>query len=145
MKLQHKHDDNELRKIIGSIEFVRSREKSTAKGTEIFYFSEHPNQEHLVKMIRKQKPASKNTPPKFRRQFSNSTRRANPFYRAKKPRANSTTAEDENLAHSGCESLTNVEVKDTHNDSAFSCSTTVESNVRKIIKFVRNIKYPLNF
>lgn len=133
MKLHHKHGDNELRKIIGSIEFVRPREKSTGKGTEIFYYSEHPDQEHLVKMIRKQKPAPKTSPPKYNRQFSNSNRNRNPFYRNRKPRANSTTDEGDNLLmHSGNESLTNSEAKENHNDSAFSVSATAESNVRNL-------------
>lgn len=134
VKLHHKHGDNELRKIIGSIEFVRSCEKSTAKGIEIFYYSQNPKQEHLAKMIRKQKPNvnAKNTPQKSGREYVNSNRKVRTFNQNPKRRSNSSTEGDFSSLHSGYESMIHSEVKEIQNDSAISSSTTDENIVRKL-------------
>lgn len=62
--------------MIENIEFVASKIRPSSHGFRVFFYSFHPEQQHLVKLISKQKPSSRvvweKSPFKKRKYFSSS-------------------------------------------------------------------------
>lgn len=109
-------NDGDLRRVIEKIDYVEQRE--SPKTLEIFYYSNHPEQQHLIKLISNQRTTSNR-----KRHFSkspspykqnNSRRRI--FYRSQQNELPSSSP------------------KNCHCDDSIKSTTSVQSVKEKIIK-----------